>query len=132
MAMTDAATLAVIKSNNQQGVEAEIRRTQFSRKHITLAYVTDTWYIKDHTETVPTFVELTDQEEYEPPFEIRGINLDHGTNTKDIIVYDTKFNSVSFYQIQERFNTNQVHPVSPTKVYLDNSATTATMIHLHG
>jgi hypothetical protein len=132
MAMTDTTTLAIIKSNNQQGVEAEIRRTQFSRKHITLYYTGAEWQIKDHTEATPAFAALSSQSAYEPPFEIRGVNLDHSTDTKQIIEYDTKFNSVSFYEIAERLNTNQIHPVSPTKVHLAGSATTATLIHLHG
>lgn len=131
MSMT-GDTLTIIKTNNQQGVESEIRKTQSSKKHITLWYDTDTWKIKDHTNETPSFVALDPQTSYTPPFEIKGVNLSDASETIRTLSYDKKYQTVTFADITEIFSTNSIHPINPSKIYLASSDTTATMIHLHG
>ena len=147
MAMTDATTLSVINTKRIQGVEGEVQKLQRSRKHITLYNDGGTWKVKDHTVDSPAFATLDPQTSYEPPFDIRGINLEDDTDASEIINYDTSVSgrddtkaipptfaikTVTFKDISERLSTNIIHPISATKIYLASSDTTATTIHLHG
>lgn len=145
--MTDATTLAVINTKGVQGVEGEIKKIQRSRKHITLYNDGGTWKIKDHTVTTPAFATLDPQTSYEPPFEVRGVNLEDDTDTSEVLNYDTEvtgrddtaaipptfaLKTVTFKDIAERLATNIIHPIEVVKVYLASSDTSATTIHLHG
>lgn len=144
MSMSDESTLVVIRAGNVQGVDGQIKRTQYSRRHITLYNNGGTWQVKDHTVTSPAFANLTEQSYYEPPFEIRGVNLDDATETVRILNYDTEvtgqnntpgsfgLTTVTFKDISERLSTNIIHPIGAVKIWLDSSTTTATLIHLHG
>lgn len=115
-----------------QGIEGDLQKLQPTTKHITLFYDTDTWKIKDHTDEVPAFTALSDQSEYEPPFKIRRINLDSSSDLIQVLNYDKFHNTVTFKDITETLKTCIMHGISASKIYLNNSNTTAILIQLHG
>jgi hypothetical protein len=121
--------------NNNFIPRNQIELLQGSGMHITLWKDSSTWKIKDHTESTPSFVALSDQNAYEIPknMQFRAICPDNRIDSADtyVIHYDKKFRDVIYSDILETFTANQLKQVWPYRILLDSS-TTATLIHIHG
>jgi hypothetical protein len=103
-----------------------------SKMHITIYLDGGTWKVKDHTDATPAFASLTDQTQYIPPMQVRGVNIYLANNSFAVLNYDNRFRSTDFRDISEPLATTIIHPIWASKIRLSGSTTTATEIHLHG
>jgi len=87
------------------------------------------------------WIDCPDQTQYDPPFQVRALNIMDVLNANQVIEYDSagrgdwqSYPSPAAFQtgIIERLATNVRHSEWLTKIYLNSSSTAATSIIFHG